>query len=345
MSRIEDHGGWPAILGHLSSGADLTSEQCQAVLASILAGEATDAQIAAFVVALRIKGETVDELSGFQRAMMAAASPLALPADAIDIVGVGGAKSRRTAALNVSTMACFVAAGAGAVVCKHGNRKASSTSGSFDLLEALGISVDVDTPTLEHQVAGIGVGFAFARAYHPAMRHVGPVRSELGIPTMFNVVGPLSNPGGVRRQVVGVADSNLALRMAGVLRATGSVRSLVVTGAGGLDELTTTGPTSVVSLEDGEITEFEMDAVDYGLPRASAEDLAGGDADANARIARRVLGGETGAARDIVVLNAAAGLLVAGVVDDLDAGVTAAAAAIDDGRAEAKLDALVASTA
>ncbi len=344
MVSIGDHGGWPEILGVLASGQDLSSGQCQAVLGAILAGQATDAQIAAFIVGLRRKGETVEEMTGLQRAMMSAASPLEVPSETIDIVGVGGARSRRVAALNVSTMASLVAAGAGAIVCKHGNRKASSTSGSFDLLEALGVDVDIDTATLQAQVSEIGVGFAFARAFHPAMRHVGPVRAELGIPTVFNILGPLSHPGRLTRQVIGVADPTTALRLAEVLRATGSVRSLVVHGAGGLDELTTTGPSSIVSLDGDHITEIEIDATDLGLQRASPEDLAGGDAEANAVIARRVLGGDLSAARDIVVLNAAAGLLAAGLADDLGDGVVLAAAAIDDGRAQAKLDALVAVT-
>lgn len=340
MSTIADFGGWPGILGALAERRDLDGEQCTAVLSEILAGDATDAQIAAFILGLRIKGETVEELTGFQAAMMAAATPLALPADTIDIVGVGGAPSRRVHALNVSTMAAFVAAGAGASVCKHGNRKASSTSGSFDLLEALGVDVDITPAQLEAQVAEHGVGFAFARAFHPAMRHVGPVRAEMGIPTVFNILGPLSHPGRLTRQVIGASDWTLAHRMAETLRATGSVRSLIVHGDGGLDELTTTGPSKIVSLDDGEIAEVEIDATDYGLARVTPDELAGGDAGANAEIAGRIFSGERMPARDIVVLNAAAGLMAAGVVDDLTAGVEAAAAAIDDGSAAAKVAAL-----
>lgn len=338
---IADLGGWPAILGQLASGNDLSGNHCTAVLAEILAGQATDAQIAAFIVGLRLKGETVEELTGFQHAMMAAATPLDVPDDTIDIVGVGGAPSRRVHALNVSTMASFVAAGAGASVCKHGNRKASSTSGSFDVLEALGVDVDISPAQLEQQVAEHGVGFAFARAFHPAMRHVGPVRAELGIPTVFNILGPLSHPGRLQRQVIGASDWTLAHRMAETLRATGSVRSLIVHGDGGLDELTTTGPSKIVSLDDGDITEIEVDATDFGLARATPDDLAGGDAAANAEIAVRIFAGERIPARDIVVLNAGAGLVAAGVAGDMAAGVEAAAAAIDDGSAAAKLAALV----
>ena len=342
MTNLEAHGGWPAVLGALAAGDDLSADTARAVLGTILDGSATDAQIAAFIFGLRIKGETVDEMTGLQGAMIDAASPLTVPADTIDIVGVGGSPSRRVHALNTSTMAAFVAAGAGATVCKHGNRKASSTSGSFDLLEQLGVDVGITPQQLETQVREIGLGFAFARTFHPAMRHVGPVRAELGIPTVFNVLGPLSHPGRVTRQVLGAADWSIAERMIGVLAATGSERALVVHGEGGLDELTTTGPSRMLSLENGEVTEIAVDASSFGLALATADDVAGGDPATNADIARRILDGETGPKRDIVVLNAAAGLVVAGRADDLDDGVAQAAAAIDDGRAAAKLAALVA---
>ncbi|MEQ8841242.1 MAG: anthranilate phosphoribosyltransferase [Acidimicrobiales bacterium] len=342
MTTLDAHGGWSEILGTLANGDDLSAGATRAVLATILSGDATDAQIAAFIVGLRIKGETVEELTGLQGAMIDAATPLSVPENTIDIVGVGGAPTRRKHALNVSTMASFVAAAAGATVCKHGNRKASSTSGSFDLLEELGIDVDVAPDALEAQVRDHGVGFAFARTFHPAMRHVGPVRAELGIPTVFNILGPLSHPGRLSRQVIGVADWSIAERMIRVLEATGSTRALVVHGEGGLDELTTTGPSKMLSLRNGEITELRVDAIDVGLARATTDDLAGGDAKVNAEIARRVFAGEPGPKRDIVVLNAAAGLVAAGLVEDLPAGVEAAAAAIDNGRAAAKVAALAA---
>lgn len=341
MSTLETHGGWAGILGTLASGADLSADATTAVLGTILDGAATDAQIAAFIVGLRIKGETVEELTGLQHAMIAAATPLEVPAGTIDIVGVGGVASRQAHALNVSTMASFVAAGAGATVCKHGNRKASSTSGSFDLLEALGVDIDIDPARLEAQLRDVGVGFAFARTFHPAMRHVGPVRAELGIPTVFNVLGPLSHPGRPTRQVVGVGDWSIADRVIRVLRATGSVRSLIVHGEGGLDELTTTGPSRALSLADDTIEEMVIDPAALGLAPATAADLAGGDAAANAAIATRVFAGEASAARDIVVLNAAAGLLVAGLAATMEEGVALAAAAIDDGSAAAKVAALV----
>lgn len=342
MTNLDEHGGWPGVLGRLSDGTDLTADITRAVLGTILEGGATDAQIAGFIVALRIKGESVDELVGLRGAMLDAASPLAVPDDTIDIVGMGGAPSRRVHALNVSTMASFVAAGAGATVCKHGNRKASSTSGSFDLLEALGVNVEVGPAELEAQVREIGLGFAFARTFHPAMRHVGPVRAELGIPTVFNVLGPLSHPGRLTRQVIGVADWSMADKVIRVLEATGSKRSLVVHGDGDLDELTTTGPSRMLSLHDGSVEESQLVPEDVGLARALPEDLAGGDAEVNADIARRIFVGETGPMRDIVVFNAAAGLVAAGLADDIAAGVAQAASAIDDGRAAAKLEALVA---
>jgi len=340
MSTLEAHGGWSGVLGTLADGNDLTADATRAVLGTILSGEATDAQISAFIVGLRIKGETVAELTGLQGAMLDAATPLDVPAGTIDIVGMGGSPTRRVSALNVSTMASFVAAGAGATVCKHGNRKASSTSGSFDLLEQLGIDVDVAPDALAAQVRDHGVGFAFARTFHPAMRHVGPVRAELGIPTVFNILGPLSHPGRLTRQVVGIADWSIAERVAKVLQATGSQRALVVHGEGGLDELTTTGPSKVLSLADGEITEIAVDATDLGLARATPDDLSGGDAAANAEITHRIFSGEQGPKRDIVVLNAAAGLVAAGISADLAAGIAAAATSIDEGHAAAKVAAL-----
>ena len=339
---MEDHGGWASVLGRLSSGEDIPAAAAQAVLSTVLAGEATDAQLAGFLVSLRQKGETVEELIGMVEAMRAAAVPLDLPDDTIDIVGAGGSTMRREAALNVSTMASFVAAGAGATVCKHGNRRASSTSGAFDVLEALAVRIEEDAAAVQRCVHEVGVGFAFARTFHPAMRFAGPVRAQLGIPTVFNVLGPLAHPGRLRRQVVGVADPEVGRRMAEVLAATGSVCSMVVSGDAGLDELSTTGPNVVHRVVDGTITTEEVDPAALGLARAARVDLRGGDADANAAICRRVLGGEPGAARDIVVLNAAAGLVVAGVADDLAEGVAAAAAAIDDGRAADRLDRLVA---
>ena len=338
MTTLDHYGGWPSVLGNLAAGRDIGAGEARAVLGSILAGAATDAQVAAFVVALRIKGAAVGELKGLVDAMRDAATPLNLPAGSIDIVGTGGTAGRKTHALNVSTMACFVAAGAGATVCKHGNVKASSTSGSFDLLDAVGVPIGASPEQVTEMVRTAGLGFAFAKSFHPAMRHVAGVRSQLGIPTVFNLLGPLSHPGRVQRQVIGVPERSLAPTMASVLQATGSVRSLVVHGDGQYDELTTTGPNLVVDLNEGEMTEYRLEAADVGLPAATHDQLRGGDTVTNARILAAVLAGELGPKRDMVVLNAAAGLVVAGIADDLAQGVEAAAAAIDDGRAARKFD-------
>lgn len=339
---LDDHGGWPGVLGDLSRGHDIGADGAEAVLSTVLAGDATDAQLGAFVVALRQKGETVDEMTGLVRAMRSAAVELELPADTIDLVGAGGSRLGREAALNVSTMACFVAAGAGATVCKHGNRKASSTSGSFDVLEALGVEIELGKEAVEECVAEVGVGFAFARTFHPAMRFAGPVRAQLGIPTVFNILGPLSHPGRLTRQVVGVPDPDTGLRMAEVLGATGSEFAMVVTGDGGLDELSTTGPNTVHEVRDSEITTSTVSPTDLGLAKADMADIRGGDAEENARIAHRVFSGEPGAQRDIVVLNAGAGLVAAGVAADLLDGCERAGAAIDSGAARDRLEKLVA---
>ena len=335
---------WPSVLSTLIDGDDLTAAQAGDALRSILAGEATEAQIAGLLVGLRAKGESVVEVSAMVDAMLEAAAPVALPAgpDAIDIVGTGGAPTRRVHALNVSTMASFVAAGAGARVVKHGNRRASSTSGSFDLLEALGVAVELDGAGIARCVERAGIAFCFARSFHPAMRHAGPVRTQLGVPTVFNFLGPLSNPAGVVRQVIGVSDGRLAPVVVGVLADRGAPRAMVVTGADGMDEFTTTGPTTVHELRDGAVTTRTFEPTDVGLDVVDPAAIAGGGPEANAAIARRVFAGESGPYRDIVCLNAAAGLVVAGVVDDLGSGVEAARASIDSGAAQGVLDRLLA---
>jgi anthranilate phosphoribosyltransferase len=242
-------------------------------------------------------------------------------------------------------MSCVVAAAAGATVCKHGNLKASSTSGSFDLLGELGVGYDLDGPALAAVVRDVGLGFCFARAYHPAMRHAGPVRAELGVPTVFNVLGPLSHPGRVTRQVIGVGDGRLLDLVAGALAARGSERALVVHGDGSLDELALTGPTEVREVRDGAVEAWTVRPEDVGLAAVAVDDLPGGDAVENAAIARRMLAGEGGPARDIVLLNAGAGLVVAGLADSLADGVALAAEAIDDGRAAEQLARVQARTA
>ncbi len=345
MSALDQHGGWPSVLATLAAARDISPAEAEAALGSILNGEASDAQMAAFIVALRLKGPSVGELLGLVGAMRQAATPLDVPDGTIDIVGTGGATGRHIHTLNVSTMASIVAAGAGATVCKHGSVRASSSSGSFDLLDALGVHIAASPDEVAETVRGAGLGFAFAKTFHPAMRHVAGVRTQVGIPTVFNLLGPLSHPGHVRRQVLGVLDRTLAPTMAAVLQATGSQRSLVVNGDGFLDELTTTGPNLVVELSAGRITEYRLEAGDVGLAPARPEDLRGGDPTDNARIARQILSGQQGPRRDIVVLNAAAGLVVAELAADLEAGVQAAAAAIDDGRAAAKLEQVLAVSA
>ena len=334
---------WPALLTTLVAGTDLTPIEAGDALREILSGEATDAQIAAFLIALRMKGESIEEVSAMVDAMLDSASPIDLPPgpDAIDIVGTGGAPSRRAHALNVSTMASFVAAGAGARVVKHGNRRASSTSGSFDLLEMLGVSLELDGPGVAHCVAEAGIGFCFARSFHPAMRHAGPVRTQLGIPTVFNFLGPLSHPARVQRQVIGVSDRRIAPIVVGVLEERGAPRALVVSGDDGMDEFTTTTTSTVHELRDGVVTTSTFDPRDVGVELASVDAVAGGGPEENAEIARRVFAGAPGAHRDIVCLNAAAGLFVAGIVDDLATGVVKARESIDSGAAADVLERLI----
>ena len=339
-------GGWPTVLRALVAGEDLTATQAAAALAEVLEGAATPAQTAALVIGLRCKGETVEEMTGLIEAMLGAAVQVRLPEglEPVDTCGTGGAPSRRTSALNVSTMAALVIAGAGVPVCKHGGRAATATSSSADLLEALGVAIELGAGGVARCVTDVGMGFCFAPRFHAAMRHAGPVRRELGVPTVFNFLGPLANPAGVRRQVVGVSDPRMATTMVGVLRGKGAARAMVVSGHDGLDELTTTTTSSVLELRDGEIRSYTVDPLELGLARAEPADLAGGDAATNAAILGELLGGATGPRRDIVVLNAAAGLLVGGMVDDLAAGVEAAQASLDDGRAGAVLSRLVATS-
>ena len=337
-------GGWPVVLGRLLAGGDLSGEEAGSALGEVLSGAATAAQIAAFVTALRMKGETVEELAGLVRAMLLHAEPLELPGDLVDTCGTGGDRSR---SINVSTIAALVVAGAGARVCKHGGRAASSAAGSADVLEALGVIVDLGPRGVARCVEEVGMGFCFAPRFHPAMRHAIPVRRELGVPTVFNFLGPLANPARARYQVVGVSDPAMAEKMRGVLVANGAARAMVVYGHDGLDELSTTGPSTVleaVVAEPGAPAELRTGIVEpkeLGLAPASIEDLRGGDAATNAQIVRRVLGGEAGPHRDIALLNAGAALVVCGRAPDLGDGVALAAQVVDDGRGEAVLDALI----
>jgi anthranilate phosphoribosyltransferase len=337
---IDAIGGWPAVLGPLTARQDLNADATAAAMATILSGDASPAQIAGFIVALRMKGETVDELSGLLRSMIAAAERVELTdPGVIDIVGTGGDRHH---SINVSTLAALVVAGAGGRVCKHGNRAASSSCGSADLLEALGVVIELGPEGVARCVERAGIGFCFAPRFHPSMRHVGPTRKELGVPTVFNFLGPLANPARARRYVVGVSDPTMAERMARVLADHGAERAWVVHGGDGLDEITTTTGTNVVELDGGEVRTLAVHPQDFGIGPAGLADLRGGDPAANAAIALRVLGGEDGHHRDIVVLNAAAGLVVGGLVGDMTEGVSAARAAIDAGHAAAALERLVA---
>ena len=343
---FDDLGGWPGVLGRLTGGESLSEPEAACVLGEVLSGEATPAQIAALLIGLRAKGESIEEMTGLVRAMLAHAVPLPLPgnlADVVDVVGTGGDRLR---SINVSTIASFVVAGAGVPVCKHGNRAASSSVGTADVLEALGVAVDLSAGGVARCLAEVGMGFCFARRFHPAMRFVAAVRSELGVPTIFNFLGPLSNPARAQRQLVGVSDPAMASKMAGVLGANGSRRSMIVYADDGLDELSVTSPSTVLDLVgDGEgafdVRTLRIDPADLGFGRAGMQDLRGGDAAFNAAVIRAVLAGERSPRRDIGVLNAAAALVVAGRVDDLGAGVELATASIDGGSAAAVLEALV----
>jgi anthranilate phosphoribosyltransferase len=330
---------WPEILGRLASGHDLTRSEAREAMSAVMEGESTPAQTAALIVSLRIKGETVEEMTGLVEAMRAAAITVDIGETVIDVVGTGG---DRSGTFNISTTAALIAAGAGAKVAKHGNRSASSICGSADVLEALGVRIDLEPEQTAEMVRTVGFGFFFAPRYHPAMRHAGPVRKELGIPTVFNFLGPLANPAGATRQVIGVSDARMAERMIGVLASLGSEYAFVVHGEDGLDEFTTTAPTFIHRLRGGEITTAEFTPEDLGLPRARPEDLVGGDVEQNVAITRAILAGDKGPKRDAAVVNAAPALVVAGLAEGFVDGVELAARTIDSGEAEEVLQKAVA---
>jgi anthranilate phosphoribosyltransferase len=339
MSLFEDEGAWPGVLGRLFAGLDLSSDLACAVFDQILEGDASHSQIAACIAALRVKGETIDEMSGFVRSMLARAEPLSVEGELVDTCGTGG---DRTGSINISTIAALIIAGAGARVCKHGGRAASSQTGSADVLEALGVVIDLGPDGVKRCIDEVGIGFCFAPRFHPAMRHASPVRRELGVPTIFNFLGPLANPARACFQVIGVSDPDMGLKMLGVMAANGCRRAMVVHGSDGLDELSTTGPSRVHELaSDGTINHDVVDPGSLGFARATLEDLRGGDAARNAEAVRRVLAGAPGPHRDITVLNASAGLVVSGFAPDLPAGIELAKEVIDDGRAQAVLEGLV----
>jgi anthranilate phosphoribosyltransferase len=340
---------WPEVLRRLTERSDLTASEAEATLSLVLSGEATPAQIGAFLTLLHAKGETIDEVTGLARAMVDAAVPLPLGLGdevVVDLVGTGGDRLR---SINVTTLAALIVAGAGVRVCKHGNRAASSSVGTADVLEALGVAIEIGPEGVARCVAEAGMGFAFAQRFHPAMRFVGPVRKEIGVPTVFNFLGPLTNPSRTRYQLVGVSDQKMAPIVANVFGATGSRRAMVIYADDGLDELSVTSPSTVLDVQgDGnghfEISEWRVDPVALGLAPATMDDLRGGDAAFNAEAIRSVLGGERSARRDIGVLNAAAGLMAAGRAPNLSDGMAVAESAIDDGNALRVLDALVATS-
>jgi anthranilate phosphoribosyltransferase len=342
MTTLAELGGWPSLLSRLVAGNDLTADEARAGLADVLAGDATPAQIAAFVVALRAKGETAEELGGLLDAVLEARTVVTLAGDvhasAIDVVGTGGDRSH---SVNVSTMSAIVVAASGVPVCKHGNRAASSSCGAADLLEELGVVIELPPEGVARCVERAGIGFCFAPRYHAAFRHAGPTRREIGVPTAFNLLGPMANPARVPYMLVGVANASFTMRMAETLAAHGVRRAWVVHGGDGLDELSTTTTSSVLELSDGFIRSFELDPLDLGFPRAEPDALRGGAPPRNATVARELFAGEPGPVRDIVLLNSAAALVVAGAAPDLDAGVGIASRALDDGRAAATLDAFV----
>ena len=326
------------ILGLIADGKTLSADEAESAFNIIMSGDAQESQIGAFLMGLRMRGETVDEITGAVRTMRAKATMISAPANAMDIVGTGGDGA---GTYNISTGTAFVVAGCGIPVAKHGNRAVSSKSGASDVLSVLGVNLDADFSLIEKAISDAGIGFLMAPRHHSAMRFVGPVRAALGVRTIFNILGPMSNPAGVKRQFTGVYAKELAEPMAQTLMNMGCEAAWVVHGSDGLDELTTTGPSHVVALKDGKISQFDVSPEDAGLPRASAKDLEGGDAEENADAIRRLFAGDKGPYRDIVVFNAAASLIVAGFADDLKQGAAMAGAAIDEGKAQAALDGLI----
>jgi anthranilate phosphoribosyltransferase len=337
-AREEQKARLGAAIGKIAAGQTLTQMEAAQVFEIIVSGAASDAQIGALLMGMRVRGETVDEIAGAARALRAAAVTVKAPEGAIDTCGTGGdAKGTH----NISTCAAFVVAGAGVPVAKHGNRSISSRCGSADVLAALGVDIQSTPETVARCIAECGLGFMFAPAHHPAMRHVAKVRGELGTRTIFNLIGPLTNPAGAKYQLVGVFGAQWVEPIARVLGLLGVERAWVVHGSDGLDELTTTGISHVAVLDRGKVSTFKLSPRNAGLPEARPEDLTGGDAVENAAHIRAVLQGNRGPLRDIVLLNAAAALLVAGKASSLREGVSLAAESIDSGKAKAVLDALV----
>ena len=327
------------LLAKVADGNTLNADEAEAAFDIIMSGQATDAQIGAFLMALRVRGETVDEITGAVRTMRAKALTVKAPDGAMDVVGTGGDGS---GTYNISTAAAIVVAACGVPVAKHGNKALSSKSGAADVLAALGVNLDADLGLVEKAIVEAGIGFMMAPRHHSAMKYVGPARVEMGTRTLFNLLGPLSNPAGVTRQFTGVFAKDWVEPLAQVLKNLGCEAAWVVHGADGLDEMTTTGRSFVAQLKDGEITTFEVTPEDAGLPEAKPEDLKGGDAAANAEALKAVLDGDPGPYRDVVVYNAAGALIVAGKAGDLKQGSALAAAAIDGGKAKESLEKMIA---
>ncbi len=325
-----------SLIEKLARHEDLTSDEAAGAMHEVMAGRATPAALAGLLAALVMKGERPGEIVGFARAMREhAVRPTAVPAGVFDTCGTGGDRSNT---FNVSSAAAVVVAACGVPVAKHGNRSVSSRCGSADLFEALGVNVAAEAPVVERSLASVGIAFFFAPTFHPSMRHAAPVRRDLGIRTVFNLLGPLTNPAGAARQLVGVPRPELTQVLARSLLLLGATRAWVVHGADGLDELSTTGHTKVSECRDGLVRTFFVHPSDFGVPVATRADLVGGGAEANAAIVRQVLDGRPGPARDIVLLNAGAALMLAGVAPTVREGIGQAAAALDDGRAKATLD-------
>ena len=328
-----------SLIAKVADGHALSSGDAEAAFDAMMSGEATSGQIGAFLMALRVRGETVDEITAGAKIMRSKAVQVPAPANAIDTCGTGGDAS---GTYNISTAASFAVAACGVPVAKHGNKALSSKSGSAEVLEKLGVKLDIGPDQIRRCIDEAGIGFMFAPAHHSAMKHVGPTRAELGTRTIFNLLGPLSNPAGAKFQVVGVFDDKWVEPLAHVLKNLGSTRVWVMHGSDGLDELTTNGPSRVAELKDGNVSTCAVTPEEVGLPRAAAADLKGGDPDENTAALRRLLDGESGSYRDIVALSAAASLVVAGKAPTLKDGVQMAGDAIASGAAKTALDKLVA---
>lgn len=342
MSRADAFDGWPSLVSQLLERRDLTLSQAESAITEILGGDATPSQMTAFIVALRAKGETATELEGMLHAVRAAGHRVSLASDvaarAVDIVGTGGDKSN---SVNVSTMAAVVTAGAGVPVCKHGNRAASSKCGSADLLAEAGMEIELDSAGVEACIASAGFGFCLAARFHPAFRYTGPSRREIGVPTVFNLLGPMANPAPIENMLVGVAVPTMMGNMAEALASRGVKRAWVVHGHGGLDELSLSGANTVHGLRDGEVDRFEIDAHDFGIARADVSAVKGGDPRENMEAFRALLDGSPGAVRDIVTFNAACALVIAGAASDVADGLDRARSSIDSGAAADVLAAAV----